>query len=233
MAEVGDGSLWFGTFSGGINRFDKRSNKFQTYIPDIDDTNSLTSNDIRCIYLDSSDKLWLGTWGGGLNGYDKDLDEFIGTNLGPANKTLSTINILDIIENPSGSLWLATWGSGLIQFNSETKELLVLSDPHNGPKMPRRITSLATDPSDRKLIWIGSADNGLFVYNTSTRSYQQVYTANDTSGLISNQISTILFDQSGNLWVGTKDMGLNIFDPSTQRFQSFPLKDGNDPRTRL
>ncbi|TRW23282.1 response regulator [Flavobacterium zepuense] len=53
--------LWIGTRLGGLNLFDKRTGKFQTYKNIANDPESLSNNDILCLVKDESNKLWIGT----------------------------------------------------------------------------------------------------------------------------------------------------------------------------
>lgn len=63
----GEGSLWIGTFSGGLNQFDKKKEVFTTYL----DTDGLPSNVIFTILPDLNNQLWLST-NNGLVKYNPD-----------------------------------------------------------------------------------------------------------------------------------------------------------------
>ena len=63
--------MWFGTWAGGINNFDRTQQKFLTFKNIPNDTNSLSSNLVYAIYKDKFDELWVGTVGGGLNRIDE------------------------------------------------------------------------------------------------------------------------------------------------------------------
>jgi len=56
-----DNQLWIGTRLGGLNLFDKRTSKFQTYKNNPEDAQSLSNNDILCLVKDEDEKLWIGT----------------------------------------------------------------------------------------------------------------------------------------------------------------------------
>lgn len=53
--------LWIGTRLGGLNLFDKKSEKFRTYKNNPNDAQSLSNNDILCLVKDENEKLWIGT----------------------------------------------------------------------------------------------------------------------------------------------------------------------------
>ena len=62
------GFLWFGT-KDGLNRFDGYSFKIFRNLPN--DSGSIGSNFIHCLYEDPTGILWAGTENAGVNIYDK------------------------------------------------------------------------------------------------------------------------------------------------------------------
>ncbi|MCH8495621.1 MAG: hypothetical protein LAT57_08325 [Balneolales bacterium] len=98
----GMGSLWIGTFSGGLNHMDKETGTFSTYL----DTDGLPSNVVFAIIPDSNNNLWLST-NSGLVQFD------------PQNRTFRTFSDLDGLT--SIEFW---WGAaykdndGYIYFGS-------------------------------------------------------------------------------------------------------------------
>jgi ligand-binding sensor domain-containing protein len=64
------GTLWIGTFSGGLNKFQRESEKFIHYKHDSNNPNSLSYDRIVSIYEYPSGTLWIGTFGGGLDKFD-------------------------------------------------------------------------------------------------------------------------------------------------------------------
>ncbi|OQY44394.1 MAG: hypothetical protein B6242_12750, partial [Anaerolineaceae bacterium 4572_78] len=71
-----DGTLWIGTLNGGLNKFDKDTEKFTRYQHDPDNPHSLSHDYIRAIHEDTDGFLWIGTYGGGLNKFDKKTEKF-------------------------------------------------------------------------------------------------------------------------------------------------------------
>ena len=65
------------------------------------------------------------------------------------------------------------------------------------------ITALSVHNND---IWVGTSNNGLYkLENDSWINYTQ------TDGLLSNEVTAIVFDNDEKLWVGSKD-GISIFE---------------------
>ncbi|MCP4601187.1 MAG: hypothetical protein GY847_11800 [Proteobacteria bacterium] len=60
------GTLWIGTSDGGLDRYDRKLDRFTHYRNDPNDLSSLSDDDITAIYQDRDGVLWIGTGGGGL-----------------------------------------------------------------------------------------------------------------------------------------------------------------------
>jgi ligand-binding sensor domain-containing protein/two-component sensor histidine kinase len=108
-----NGTLWVGTFGGGLNKFDKKKERFIRYTNDPVNNNSIGSNSILSVFQDSEGVLWIGTYGGGLNRYDNELDRFI--RYDEKNGLLSR-NIYGILEDRNKDLWMST-DNGIFRFN--------------------------------------------------------------------------------------------------------------------
>ena len=52
LAEDSFGNLWIGTFGGGLNKLNIKSNNFTHYLPEENNTNSITSTYVMSLYCD-------------------------------------------------------------------------------------------------------------------------------------------------------------------------------------
>ncbi|MEO8759374.1 MAG: two-component regulator propeller domain-containing protein [Bacteroidia bacterium] len=100
------GNLWFGTYGGGVSRYDGKS--FSNFT--IKD--GLANNTVLSITEDKSGNLWFGTNGGGVSRYDgKSFSNFTIKD-GLANNTVRSIT-----EDKSGNLWFGTDGGGVSRYD--------------------------------------------------------------------------------------------------------------------
>lgn len=108
--------LWIGTRLGGLNLFDKKSERFTVYKNDPDDTTSLSNNDILCLQTDAKNRLWIGTSFGLnlLNPVKKDA-KAIFKNF-TVKDGLPNNTIHGIVSDKKNNLWLST-NFGLSNFN--------------------------------------------------------------------------------------------------------------------
>lgn len=205
------GELWIGTWSGGLYRFNKKTNKFYNYFPDETDPNSINSEYIWKVLRDKEDTIWLATGTGGLNRYNRKTDSFSHYTADARNPNSITSNrVWTAMLDSKGDLWLGTLG-GLNHFNSKTQEFThYLYDPLNKNSLSsNHVVSLFEDSRGR--IWAGTRDAGLNIFDVKDKSFRWLGVSD---GLPSNSISSIIEDSSGAIWV-TAVNGIARINPDT------------------
>ena len=160
------GYIWVGT-NVGLNKFDERSEEFQSYFANLHDPNAISDNYIRAILQDSKARLWIGTSGGGLNLFDYQKETFKVFQHDHRDSTsICNSQIRALYEDKKGQLWIGTSGGlskmvehkGQIQFKNYSIE--------NG--LPNNIIyAVQGDKKDR--IWF-SSNKGISCLNPSTNS---------------------------------------------------------------
>jgi signal transduction histidine kinase/ligand-binding sensor domain-containing protein len=99
LQEGFDGSLWAGTYGGGLWQLKNLESLPRLYTT----TDGLGSNQIRSLYQDKDGTLWIGTFGGGLVSYQSGRFFSFTTRHG-----LLSDNVAHIEDDGKGSLWLST-----------------------------------------------------------------------------------------------------------------------------
>ncbi len=78
-----------------------------THFRHISTRNGLSSDNVRCFFMDSRGFLWIGTMGDGLNRFDgKTVKTFRHQSNNP--KSILSNDVRDIAEDPYGRIWVAT-----------------------------------------------------------------------------------------------------------------------------
>jgi signal transduction histidine kinase/DNA-binding response OmpR family regulator/sugar lactone lactonase YvrE len=214
IREDPSGALWFGTYGGGLDRFDPKTGRFFSYRHDESNPRSVGSDAVRSLLLDRQGVLWVGTQGGGLNRFDAKTGHF---------KTYKDAPyfIQVIVEDRAGILWLGGENGGLYRFDPKTEKFAIY------PHVPEDRESLSSEKvysiyEDRGgTLWVGT-QNGLNRMDRNRGTFIS-YTTKD--GLPGNAISSIFEDARGYLWLGTHD-GLSRFDPQKKIFRNYSESDG-------
>jgi ligand-binding sensor domain-containing protein/signal transduction histidine kinase len=224
--------IWIGTYRGGLNRFDRETNRFTHFRHNPSDPYSLSQNHIRAICEDASGALWIGSYSEGLN---KLVDEtgkevkFIHYRHDPSNPySLSDNNIRSIRQDKSGTLWIGTFGGGLNQFDERTGRFIHYQ---HDPALPNSLSDdhVYTIYEDRAgTLWIGTYGGGLNRLirklgqdRTEVEFVSYQHDPADSNSLSDNRVLSICEDQFGTLWVGTSGGGLNRCDRESGTFTHF------------
>ncbi|RFT14798.1 MAG: DNA-binding response regulator, AraC family [Candidatus Saccharicenans subterraneus] len=127
MVEDQKGNLWLADYETGLVRFNPSSGEVEIFVNDPRNPNSLSSNSIISVFIDSQGLVWAGTNGGGLNRLDPATLTF--TRYNEAHGLPSSV-IYSILEDDDGFLWLST-NRGLSRFDPRTKHFRNF-DVHDG-----------------------------------------------------------------------------------------------------
>ncbi|MEZ4844566.1 MAG: two-component regulator propeller domain-containing protein [Bacteroidia bacterium] len=194
------GNLWFGTYGGGVCRFDGKS--FSTFTT----AKGLADNSVSSILEDKDGNLWFGT-DGGVSRFDgKSFSNFT-TAQGLANN-----KVWSILEDKDGNLWFGTAGGGVSRYDGKSFSTFTTAQ---GLANNSVWSILEVKSGD---LWFGT-EGGISRYDG--KSFSTFTTA---QGLANNKVWSILEDKSGNLWFGTLGGGVSRFDGKS--FSTFTTAQG-------
>ena len=115
IAQDHQGFMWFGTWLGGLNRYDGCT--FKAYRHDDQDERSLNDDTVRTLFVDHTGVLWISTHGPGLERYDRHTDFFRHYRHDPHDPySLPDNNVKAFFEDEIGTMWVGTLG-GLSRFD--------------------------------------------------------------------------------------------------------------------
>ena len=194
------GILWFGTWGGGVSRYDGKS--FRNFTT----ADGLGSNIIWRIIEDKKGNIWFGSWGGGAICYDGKSFKILDTNHGLINN-----NISSLAEDKNGNIWFGTY-SGVSCYNGSTFKNFTDRDG----LVNNSITSIITDSGGN--IWF-TTTVGVSRYDGN--SFKN-FTFRD--GLTTKDIRAVFEDKSGNIWFGTWGGGVIKYDGKV--FKTFTSSQG-------
>jgi ligand-binding sensor domain-containing protein len=203
------GFIWISTLGAGLYRFD--GIEYTSYKSKFQDSTSISSNRIKCSFIDSKNRLWVGTENG-LNLYDKDLNNFKRYQF--SFKDLNNNEILSLQEDSSNNLLMGSNGDGLFKLNLNTFEISrVLNSEEQSQQLI--VNSLVLTKQGKVFAGTNTGLKEVDVHNNKlipTRVFSQ------KNHRISTSIETLFLDNKNNLWIGAqKDEGIYQCELSSDR----------------
>jgi len=189
------GNLWFGTFGGGVSRFDGKS--FTNFTAE----NGLAGNGVWCLTKDHAGNLWFGTNGSGLSKFDG--KRFITYTMADG---LSDNVITSIIADRNGKLWIGTKSRGVCTYDGNSfKNLSGVPEFLKG-----QVKSIFQDRAQN--IWFGGIGNSVARFDGKTFIVYKLTNAN-----VAN-INCFAQDKSNRMWIGTT---AGLFEQDGDAFSKF------------
>lgn len=227
--------LWIGTAGGGLNWFDRQTERFTHYQHDPANPNSLSHDQVRAIYFDHSGVMWIGTSGGlnklileKANGSSPAV-QFTHYKHDPNNpNSLSHNRVAAIYEDRRGNLWLTTIGGGLNKFDraSGLFKRYMHEDNDAASLSHNNVRPICEDPL-RGILWIGTS-GGLDEFDPTAERF--VHHRNDPANpksLSNDDVWSVYEDRSGTLWAGTYGGGINKFSEAKEKFAHYKQDPSN------
>lgn len=222
LFEDSEGTLWGGTWDGGLWRFNEETQEFTNYMNNPNNPNSLCDNIVWSVGEDKHGNLWVGGHSNGLSilpksERDKPNPQFINFEYNKNDpKSLSNNTINAIYSDPSGTMWLST-GRGLnkmvdrnnvlenLDQNSSLEfEKFFLQDglPADG------ILGVVEDKSGN--LWMSST-GGISKFNVADTTFTNY---SESDGLQSNEFreNAYFINSEGRIFFGGPN-GFNAFYP--------------------
>ncbi len=211
-------NIWVGT-PNGLNKYDRVTNSFTRFVHNPADGRSISSNSVYFISEDHQHTLWVGTYGGGINRFDARKRTFTHYRHNPLTGSgISDDRITYILEDHKHQLWVSTQ-QGLNRLD-RSRNVFVPVATEIGLDPKEYIRTLAEDADGN--LWMGSAANGLYVWNQKTHELRRFkHSSIDASSIGGDVIMSLFVDRQNNIWAGTENNGLNLYRPEKQTFDKY------------
>ena len=205
--------LWIGTFEHGLDIMDIKTGKVIRHYGK--GKGGLRSDFIFYIYETRAHDVYVLT-SSGIHKYLPESDTFKVVDGFP-----EVYHYTYFIEDHNGTLWAGSYWDGLYYFNPKTREKGFFRYKSNdaGSISCNVINGIFEDSKNR--LWI-TTENGLNLYNASTKKFKHYTKAN---GFPSNITYCILEDHHQKLWISTSN-GLVKFDPKSEDIKVFSKSSG-------
>lgn len=192
------GYIWMAT-DDGLNRFD--GYQFTVFRNDPADSNSLTSNYLTCLAVDSVGNLWIGSDGGGLCRYDYTAGVFERFHRSFGKNSLLSDYVTAICAAKDGNIWIGTYQGGLTIYSPRTKRIVNCFDNPQYPQFKHLSTVTRILQDAQGGMWLGTLNEGILWYNAGETVPEKINSQH--LGLAGNFVTALDEDRSGNIWAGT------------------------------
>lgn len=243
-----EGSMWVGSYFGGINYYPHPYTYFEKYYPERD---ANFGKRIREFCESNDGSLWIGTEDRGLFHFNPEsgvIEPFehpaifhnvhglcldgdylwVGTFSGnlcrihlPTKrlKQYSKENVMSICKTSSGTLLIGTI-QGLFSFDYSTDDFTPVLGLSN-----RNINHIMEDSKGD--VWVSTYANGVYQYDIRQKSWKNFsYHKDIPSSLQSDKVTSVFEDSRKRIWVLTQGGGACLYHPDSQDFTCYDSGNG-------
>ena len=229
IAEDGHSNLWLATDGGGIERWDRDSDRFQHFQHDPRDAASLSSDSVRSLLIDGHGRIWAGTLDQGLDVLDPQTGKVRHYRHRADDSHSLPADVVSVLyTDHTGRIWVGTDG-GLSQYQPATDDFVSFGDPASGTVFAD-IHVRAVREDHTGVLWVGTLGGGLIRLDPHTKHVTSFrHDPHEPRSLSHDHVWSILEDDAQRLWVATAD-GLNLYDPAAGMFVRYG-NDTSDPHS--
>ena len=202
------GFLWFGTRTGGLNKYD--GNSFTYYKKDLSNPNGISGNEILTLVEDSRGIIWVGTRNDGISRFDPEKEKFYQYHhSADIETTISNNSVQGICEDSNGIIWLAT-NSGVCRYNPSTDSFIRVNNSITNESFGQALKIIKAED----FVLIATRDSGLYIVDANTDQVVSYFQQDDddSTSINTNYIYTLLYDSQGRVWAGTRNNGVNLLN---------------------
>jgi len=205
-----ENNIWAGT-NNGLFKFEnqhltnlpKLKNKF-IYEPK--NTNSISKNIIKSLYIDKTGILWIGTNGGGINKMDPERKRFKLIKKTLDSKSLSYDKIRSIFEDSNNNLWIGTEGGGLNIVTANNVDNI----NSNFINLKTVLKPFAIEELENQNTILIGAENTPGLYEINISDIKNIRESDlKPINEVTHSVFSILEDSNQNVWIGTYSGGIH------------------------
>lgn len=206
-----DGSIWLGTYFGGVNYIPSVSYGFKSVLAS-EQAGRLNGKAISQMMEDGRHNIWIGTEDGGISIYNPQNQSFTNINKHSSPFHLDINNVHAIYNDGKGSIWVGTFLGGLHRFEQSNNKTSIYTN------RPDDTSSLSNDQvyaiyrDSKGTLWVGT-QYGLNIFNYKTGRFILFKPAIFGTEFIYDMIE----DSNGDMWFCTRWDGLLRYQPKTNK----------------
>ncbi len=228
-----DGTVWAGSIGGGIIRYNKSEDKFETVEIKTDEIIRFNAS---YRMAESNGKIYANHFAFGLVKYDKDEDKFIPVELKGKeplpNFAQGENRLTKLFIDHNNVLWLVT-DFAIHKMDTQTNEIRTILEfkTRNVFDLWRVFTGLVQDKEGN--VWIGKDIRGIYKFDGISDDYTFIPFGEEYKNnphTYNENVRSMICDNTGIIWIGTASNGLFKHDPATEPFIWYK-NDPDDPNS--
>ncbi len=220
IIQVNDSIILIGADQGGINEYNKNSQKFRYITSNNPKYGHLSSNGIYSLYMDNEGIIWVGTTRSGINYYNKKLisfhsyspsQEFVKQSIHQQSTAVSNGIIGCFMEDKDGLIWIGTDGGGINIFNPKNNSFTFINTKNNN--LTSDVIRCIQQDKDG-IIWILFWQGDIMSYNKKNKQFKRhnfSLSDNKKTGLNQHYWS-LHIDKKNRFWISYPNGEVDVFD---------------------
>lgn len=209
--------IWIGTWAGGLAYYSDYNYHFE-HIKKIPFDVNLAKNTISSFTEDKKGVIWIGSETSGLKTFDTKTRLFESFDI--YNEHNELINVKQLAIDKNETIWMGTFADGVwYKEKNSTKFKPIENDILKKLQIIHKLYVSGNE------LWICSINSGVISFNIKTKEMKS-YTVdpNNPTGILSNNVWTILIDSLQNVWIGT-NQGVCVKMANSNTFKSLSARD--------
>jgi signal transduction histidine kinase/ligand-binding sensor domain-containing protein/DNA-binding response OmpR family regulator len=212
------GIIWAYTTSGKIFRYNQFNDRFELKV-DLQEEIEINKTGlyVNTLFFDRANTLWIGTTTGTYNA------KFSGSELGGLY-FVGSLTSQSFVESDSGYIWEGTQEGVRILYPGDTiREESPANDSLYNATKDIRVSALFYDSRNKKL-WIGSVNNGVFIYDFNENKRIDL-----SKSLPHVPVRSIVKDIHNSILIGFDGAGIRKFNADNYGLEGTWLNTGDKP----
>jgi ligand-binding sensor domain-containing protein/DNA-binding CsgD family transcriptional regulator len=213
--EAGNGDIWVGTNTGGLNKYDPSTGKFTKYRHDSSNPSSILDDSVYGISEGPEDGLWVSTQKG-LGRLDREsgrFENFVHDQEDPGSISINWGYNLHLGQ--SGTLWISTIGGGLNRWNPQSRNFTRYDLAALTQGSPKRNEVYSLYEASDGSLWAGTRE-GMVILDPENDSVEYFDMGQQDGNL--PMITCMTADDQGRIWMGTMIRGVLLVDMDSKEW---------------
>ncbi|MBN1300155.1 MAG: hypothetical protein JW995_02980 [Melioribacteraceae bacterium] len=199
-----DRKYWIAGMSFGLFSLDPQEKSITSIGKILVEQFNYALANITDLFIDSKERLWVGTYGAGVGFWDPQKFRF--GLISSTRDEIENISIRSVLKDEDDIVWIGGY-DGLDKYSVKDGLLKHYGWKNKKADIPgATVYSIAQDPADKNILWIGTENNGFFKFYKDTEKYVVPSSEYKQLKFLDRQrVAKTIFDSKGFIWMATSN----------------------------